>query len=65
MPSVICSTEPGKRSRSQPRRSSPALASIDPKMPALTAVAISWAKSWPERAAWLTSMLTLISSARS
>ena len=30
-------------------------------MPALTAAAISWAKSWPASVAWLTSMLTLIS----
>ena len=65
MPSVICSTETGKRSTSQPSRSSPALASIDPKIPALTAAATSWAKSWPDSVAWLTSMLTLISSARS
>ena len=35
IPSVICSTDTGNRSTSQPRRSSPALASIDPKMPAL------------------------------
>ena len=33
MPSAICSTDTGKRSTSQPSRSSPALASIDPKMP--------------------------------
>ena len=65
MPSVICSTETGKRSTSHPNRSSPALASIEPKMPALTAEAISWAKSCPAKVAWLTSMLTLISSARS
>ena len=61
MPSVICSTDTGKRSTSQPRRSSPALASTEPKMPALTAEAISWAKSCPANVAWLTSMLTLIS----
>ena len=63
MPSVIASTDTGKRSRSQPSRSSPALASIEPKMPAFTAVATSWAKSWPDNVAWLTSMLTLTSSA--
>ena len=38
MPSVICSTDTGNWSTSQPSRSSPALASIEPKMPALTAV---------------------------
>ena len=48
MPSVICSTETGKRSRSQPRRSSPAFASIDPKIPAPTAAATSCAKSCPD-----------------
>ena len=64
MPSVICSALTGKRSTSQPSRSSPALASMEPKIPALTAVATSWAKSCPARVAWLTSMLTLISSSR-
>ena len=61
IPSDICSTDTGNRSRSQPSRSSPALASIEPKMPLANAAATSWWKSWPDSVAWLTSMLTLTS----
>ncbi len=65
MPSDICSTELGNWSVSHPSRSSPRLASTEPKMPAAVAMATSWVKSWPESVAWFTSMLTLTSSARS